>query len=78
MNEELLKDKEAADNELSGQDGGAGGDSNKGTTKKWSRETIYDKINITVRQLDIIIAILIIVLIVALVYGTLKGRRVLR
>lgn len=44
---------------------------------KGKKETLYDKIPLTVKQLDIIIAILLIAFVVFLVIGTLRGNGIL-
>ena len=41
------------------------------------KESLYDKIPLTLKQLDVIIIILAIILIAALVIGTLKGNGIL-
>jgi len=44
---------------------------------KSAKEDLYDKIPITKKQLDILIAILFAALIILLVFGTLVGNRIL-
>ena len=44
---------------------------------KSTKEDLYDKIPITKKQLDILIAILFAALIILLVFGTLVGNRIL-
>lgn len=41
------------------------------------KEEIYDKLNLSLKQIDLIIAVLVILLIIALVVGSLKGRGML-
>ena len=41
------------------------------------KESLYDRIPLTLKQLDVIIIILAIILIAALVIGTLKGNGIL-
>ena len=46
-------------------------------TKKGAKENLYDKIPLTVRQLDIIILMMIALFIVFFVAGVLKGNRII-
>ena len=41
------------------------------------KEEVYDKLNLSLKQIDLIIAVLVILLIIALVVGSLKGRGML-
>jgi len=50
---------------------------NQTPAEKGTKESFYDKIPITKKQLDIIIAILFAALIIFLVFGTLIGNRII-
>ena len=41
------------------------------------KEEIYDRLNLSLKQIDLIIVILILLLITAIVIGSLKGRGIL-
>ena len=41
------------------------------------KEEVYDKLNLSLKQIDLIIAVLVVLLIIALVVGSLKGRGML-
>jgi len=41
------------------------------------KEEVYDKLNLSLKQIDLIIAVLVILLIIALGVGSLKGRGML-
>jgi len=41
------------------------------------KESIYDQLNITVKQLDVVIAVLVVLLIAAFVIGALKGNHII-
>lgn len=41
------------------------------------KEEIYDRLNLSLRQIDIIIAVLILLFIAAIVVGSMKGRGLL-
>ena len=46
---------------------------NETATNKGAKENLYDKIPLTVKQLDIIIAVMIVLFIVFFVVGIMKG-----
>ena len=50
---------------------------NKDPNFKNPKEKLYDKISLNVKQLDIIIAVLIGMLVVALIVGILKGNGII-
>ena len=41
------------------------------------KEEVYDRLNLSLRQIDLIIAFLVLLLIAAVVIGSLKGRGIL-
>lgn len=41
------------------------------------KEEVYDRLNLSLKQIDLIIVILILLLIAAIVIGSLKGRGIL-
>ena len=41
------------------------------------KEEIYDKLNLSLKQIDLIIVILVLLLVAAIVVGSLKGRGML-
>ena len=45
--------------------------------KKGAKENLYDKIPLTVKQLDIIIAVMIALFVVFFVVGVLKGNKII-
>jgi hypothetical protein len=45
--------------------------------QKGAKESLYDKIPVTIKQLDIIIAVMIALFVVFFVIGVLKGNRII-
>ena len=49
-------------------------ETNEATEKKGAKECLYDKIPLTLKQLDTIIAVMIALFVVFFVIGVLKGK----